>query len=93
MVEISTANPTGCDISGLGVPGGVLGGVRFRCLVGRLGRQHEGIVGKCDSGSTAIIRTSDDTPVLDMPAPFGTVTPPSGGNALPQNPVFVLAGP
>ena len=44
-------------------------------------------------GSTSVIRTSDDTPVLDMPAPLGTSTPLNGGNALPQNPVFVLAGP
>ena len=35
----------------------------------------------------------DDTPVLDMPAPLSSITPPNGGNALPQNPVFILAGP
>ena len=51
------------------------------------------VVGKCDAGSITILRTSDDTPVLDMPAPLSAVTPPNGGNALPQNPVFVLAGP
>lgn len=93
VVEISTANPTGCDVNGLGVPGGVPGGVRFRVSSAASADSTKVIVGKCDSGSTAVIRTSDDTPVLDMPAPLGTVTPPSGGNALPQNPVFVLAGP
>ncbi len=93
VVEISTANPTGCDVSGLGVPGGVLGGVRFRVSSAASADSTKIIVGKCDSGSTAIVRTSDDTPVLDMPAPLGTVTPPGGGNALPQNPVFVLTGP
>lgn len=93
VVEISTANPTGCDINGLGVPGGVLGGVRFRFSSAASADSTKIIVGKCDSGSTAIVRTSDDTPVLDMPAPLGTVTPPGGGNALPQNPVFVLTGP
>ncbi len=93
VVEISTANPTGCDVSGLGVPGGVPGGVRFRVSSAASADSTKIIVGKCDSGSTAIVRTSDDTPVLDMPAPLGTVTPPGGGNALPQNPVFVLTGP
>jgi YVTN family beta-propeller protein len=93
VVEISTANPTGCDISGLGVPGGTLGGVRFRFSATASADGTKVVVGKCDSGSTTILRTSDDTPVLDMPAPLSTVTPPNGGNALPQNPVFVLAGP
>jgi hypothetical protein len=32
-------------------------------------------------------------PVLDMAAPLSVVTPPNGGNSLPQNPVFVVAGP
>jgi len=91
VVEVAAA--TGCDISGLGVPGGVVGGVRFRVSSAASADSTKIIVGKCDSGSTAIIRTSDDTPVLDMEAPLGTVTPPGGGNALPQNPVFVLTGP
>ena len=89
MVEIATASPTGCDISGLGVPGGVLGGVRFRFSAAASADSTKVVIGKCDAGSTAILRTSDDTPVLDMPAPLSTVTPPNGGNALPQNPVFV----
>jgi YVTN family beta-propeller protein len=93
VVEISTANPTGCDVSGLGTPGGVLGGVRFRFSAAASADSTKVVVGKCDSGSTTILRTSDDTPVLDMPAPLSTVTPPNGGDALPQNPVFVLAGP
>ena len=93
VVEISTANPTGCDLNGFGVPAGVLGGVRFRFSSAASGDSTKVFVGKCDSGSTAIVRTSDDTPVLDMPAPLGAVTPPNGGNPLPQNPVFILAGP
>jgi YVTN family beta-propeller protein len=93
VVEISIANPTGCDVNGLGVPGGVLGGVRLRFSSAASADSSKVIVGKCDSGSIAIIRTSDNTPVLDMPAPLSTVTPPGGGNALPQNPVFVLTGP
>ena len=93
VVEISTTNPTGCDVSGLGVPGGTLGGVRFRFSAAASADSTKVVVGKCDSGSTTIIRTSDDTAVIDMTAPLSTVTPPNGGNALPQNPVFVLAGP
>jgi YVTN family beta-propeller protein len=93
VVEISTANPTGCDVIGLGAPGGVLGGVRFRFSAAASADASKVVVGKCDAGSTTILRTSDDTPVLDMPAPLSSVTPPNGGNALPQNPVFVLAGP
>jgi YVTN family beta-propeller protein len=93
VVEIATAPPTGCDISGLGVPGGVLGGVRFRFSAAASADGTKVVVGKCDAGSTTILRTSDDTAVIDMPAPLSTVTPPNGGNALPQNPVFVLAGP
>ena len=93
VVEISTTNPTGCDISGLGVPSGVLGGVRFRFSAVASADASKVVVGKCDAGSATILRTSDDTAVIDMPAPLSTVTPPNGGNALPQNPVFVLAGP
>ena len=93
VAEVSTTNPTGCDISGLGVPGGVLGGVRFRLSVAASGDSSKVVVGKCDAGSITILRTSDDTPVLDLSAPLSAVTPPNGGNALPQNPVFVLAGP
>lgn len=93
VVEISTANPTGCDINGLGVPGGVLGGVRFRVSSAASADSSKVFIGKCDAGSTVILHAFDDTPVIDMPAPLGATTPPNGGNALPQNPVFVLAGP
>ena len=90
VVEISSANPTGCDVNGLGVPGGVLGGVRFRFSSAASADSTKVFVGKCDAGSTVIIRSSDDSPVLDMAAPLGSITPPGGGNALPQNPVFVV---
>ena len=93
VVEISTTFPTGCDVNGLGIPGGAAGGVRFRVSSAASADSTKVLVGKCDAGSTTVIRTSDDTPVLDLPAPLGTSTPPNGGNALPQNPVFVMAGP
>src|SRR6266849_10278085 len=93
VVEINTATPTGCNTSGLGVPGGVLGGVRFRSFAAASADSTKVLIAKCDAGSTTVIRTSDDVPVLDMAAPLSVITPPSGGNALPQDPVFILAGP
>ena len=82
VVEISTSFPTGCDVNGLGIPGGVAGGVRFRVSSAASADSTKVLVGKCDAGSTTVIRTSDDTPVLDLPAPPGTSTPPNGGNAV-----------
>jgi YVTN family beta-propeller protein len=93
VAEIAALPPTGCDTPGLGLPAGVLGGVRFRFSSAASADSAKVFVGKCDSGSTVVIRTSDDTPVIDMPSPSGSVTPLGGGNALPQNPVFVFAGP
>jgi YVTN family beta-propeller protein len=93
VVEVNTAPPTGCNTPGLGVPGGVLGGVRFRSFAAASADSTKVLITKCDAGSTTIIRTSDDTPVLDMAAPLSVVTPLNGGNSLPQNPVFVVAGP
>ncbi len=50
-------------------------------------------VANCDAGDTAIIQTSNDTLLVQMPAPFSAQPPPLGGTPPPQNPVFVLAGP
>ena len=51
-------------------------------------------VGNCDAGNTAIIQTSNDTLVLQMPAPVSAQPPPKpGGTPPPQNPVFLVAGP
>jgi YVTN family beta-propeller protein len=49
-------------------------------------------VGNCDAGNVAIIQTLNDTLVLQMPAPLSAAFS-SGGTPLPQNPVFVVAGP
>ena len=48
-------------------------------------------VGNCDAGSVAIIQTLNDTMLLQMPAPQSATF--SKGTPLPQNPVFVVAGP
>jgi YVTN family beta-propeller protein len=49
-------------------------------------------VGNCDAGNVAIIQTLNDTLVLQMPAPL-SASFATNGNPLPQNPVFVVAGP
>jgi len=49
-------------------------------------------VGNCDAGNVAIIQTLNDAMLLQMPAPF-SATLAANGNPLPQNPVFVVAGP
>lgn len=69
------------------------GAVRFQLFVAASADSSKVYVGNCDAGNTSIIRTSDEHKVLDVPAPLSAVTPPNGGNPLPQSPVFVLAGP
>jgi large repetitive protein len=48
-------------------------------------------VGNCDAGNVAIIQTLSDTLLLQMPAPLSASF--LHGTPLPQNPVFVVAGP
>jgi DNA-binding beta-propeller fold protein YncE len=48
-------------------------------------------VGNCDAGNVAIIQTLNDTMLLQMPAPQSAAF--LNGTPLPQNPVFVVAGP
>jgi YVTN family beta-propeller protein len=49
-------------------------------------------VGNCDAGNVAIIQTLNDTLLLQMPAPL-SASFSTNGTPLPQNPVFVVAGP
>jgi hypothetical protein len=59
-------------------------------------------VGNCDAGSTAIIATvansspgggaSEDSLVLNLPAPYSAQSPQNGGTPPPQNPVLVISG-
>jgi DNA-binding beta-propeller fold protein YncE len=49
-------------------------------------------IGNCDAGNIAIIQTLGDTLLLQMPAPLSASFKPDG-TPLPQNPVFVVAGP
>ncbi len=50
-------------------------------------------VANCDGGTTDIVRTSDDSFVLGLPAPFSQSAPGNNGSPPPQNPVFVVPGP
>jgi YVTN family beta-propeller protein len=50
-------------------------------------------VGNCDAGNVAIIQTLNDTMLLQMPAPLSASFSKITGAPLPQNPVFVVAGP
>ncbi len=50
-------------------------------------------VSSCDAGATSIVRTSDDTFVLDIPSPVSALPPPSpGAQPPPQTPVLVVTG-
>ena len=65
---------------------------RFRRFIAASADSSHVYVSNCDAGSTASIRTSDDTKVLDLKAPFGTPTSGNGNAPPPQNPVFIIAG-
>jgi YVTN family beta-propeller protein len=49
-------------------------------------------VGNCDAGNVAVIQTLNDSLLLNVPAPK-SASFSSSGSPLPQNPVFLLAGP
>lgn len=78
--SVNTAS-TGCDTA------------RFRLSIASSSDGLRVYIANCDAGSTAIIRTSDDTLVLDLSAPAGSfATAGNVGLPPPQNPVFVLTG-
>ena len=70
----------------------VCSSARFRRFIAASADSSRVYVANCDAGSTASIRTSDDTHVLDLKAPFGTSTASDGDAPPPQNPVFIIAG-
>jgi YVTN family beta-propeller protein len=78
---VDTTNATGCSTA------------RFRIFVAAAPDSSRVYVSDCDAGNTGIVQTSDDTFVLNLPAPvsvFGAL--PSTGFPPPQNPVFVFPG-
>ncbi|HEY7615636.1 MAG TPA: YncE family protein [Terriglobales bacterium] len=67
--------------------------VRYRRSIAAAADGTRVFASNCDAGSTGIIRTSDDTHVLDLPAPVSAFNPPQpNAPPPPQNPVLVLAG-
>ena len=50
-------------------------------------------VANCGAGNTAIVNTTDDSLVLNLPAPVSAAPPPTPGAAPPpQNPVYIMTG-
>lgn len=66
--------------------------VRFRLSMAAGGDSSRAYLASCDGGNVNIIDTSINSYIENQPAPPGTQTG-SGSSNLPQNPVFLLAGP
>ncbi len=67
--------------------------VRFRRQIASAGDGSRIFVANCDAGGTDIIRTSDDTFVLNLVAPVSSAPVlPNQSFPPPQNPVFVVSG-
>jgi DNA-binding beta-propeller fold protein YncE len=64
---------------------------RFRITMAAGGDSTRAYLASCDGGMVNIIDTSNDTYILNLPAPVSS----RAGNPLnpPQNPVFLFAGP
>jgi YVTN family beta-propeller protein len=79
---IDTVNATGCAAA------------RFRLFVAAAPGEGERVyVSDCDSGSTAVLQTLDDTFTLNLPAPLSAFSAPTPTSQPPlQNPVFVFPG-
>lgn len=69
--------------------------VRFRRHIAAAADGTRVYVTNCDAGSTAVVRTSDDSFVLDIVAPVSSLPPPTNqptSRPPPQSPLFVLSG-
>jgi DNA-binding beta-propeller fold protein YncE len=64
---------------------------RFRVTMAAGGDSSRAYLASCDGGMVNIIDTTSDTYILNLPAPIGVR--PGGQQNLPQNPVFLFAGP
>jgi DNA-binding beta-propeller fold protein YncE len=65
--------------------------VRFRVTMAAGGDSSRVYLASCDGGNVNIIDTTSDSYILNLPAPIGVR--PGGTQNLPQNPVFLFAGP
>ena len=101
VVEVDTTNATGCNLNGLGTPGGVLGGARFRLFIAAGADGKRVYAGSCDAGSATVIRTlsegasyGPDTIVLTIFAGASAFPPAAAGQLPPpMNPFFIFASP
>lgn len=67
---------------------------RFRIMMAAAGSSTRAYLASCDGGNVNFIDTSNDTYIMNLPAPIGTrQTVPPGPLNLPQSPVFLIAGP
>jgi hypothetical protein len=67
---------------------------RFRIMMGAGGDSSRAYLSSCDGGNVNLIDTSNDTYILNQPAPIGSRMPVSPDpQSPPQNPVFLIAGP
>ena len=64
---------------------------RFRVTMAAGGDSSRVYLASCDGGMVNIIDTTSDTYILNLTAPVGVR--PGGQQNLPQNPVFLFAGP
>jgi hypothetical protein len=64
---------------------------RFRVTMAAGGDSSRAYLASCDGGMVNIIDTTSDTYIQNLPAPIGVR--PGGQQNLPQNPVFLFAGP
>ena len=65
---------------------------RFRLTMSAGGDSTRAYLASCDGGMVNIIDTSTNSYIENQPVPAGT-QPGPGAQNLPQNPVFLLAGP
>jgi DNA-binding beta-propeller fold protein YncE len=64
---------------------------RFRVTMAAGGDSSRAYLASCDGGNVNIIDTTNDSYILNLPAPIGVRS--GGQQNLPQNPVFLFAGP
>jgi len=88
----NTPEPPVIAIPGFAAYDAFCASTRFRVTMSPGGDSTRAYLASCDGGMVNIIDTSTDSYIENQPVPAGTLTG-TGGQNLPQNPVFLLAGP
>jgi DNA-binding beta-propeller fold protein YncE len=91
IVNMASPNPTGCNTAA-SIPA-TPPFARFSVSLAASADSSRVYAANCDAGNTAIVRTSDNVLVLNLPAPLSDFKTANGSTPPPQNPVFILAGP